>query len=228
MRLRNTLLHFLRDHSLESTNIKRRFSFMSLVIVIILSVILVIYTLASHAQTSSILSSTCTRLPLSATNTKANGYTSPYLPTYARDNDLATRWSNSGLPLWIEYSIGTSRSICYVDIAWYRGDLRIYSFTISVSTDGVNYKNVFSGQSSGTTSGFERYNFPDTYAKYVRITITGNSENNYASIKEFNLSTNCIQFKPSSVYASGNDGNVPQNTIDNNLATRWSNSGLPS
>jgi hypothetical protein len=70
MRLRNTLLHFLRDHSLESTNIKRRFSFMSLVIVIILSVILVIYTPASHAQTS----------------------------TYARDNDLATRWSNSGLP----------------------------------------------------------------------------------------------------------------------------------
>ena len=25
-----------------------------------------------------------------------------------------------------------------------------------------------------------------------------------------------------SVTASGNDGNVPQNTLDNNLATRWS------
>jgi hypothetical protein len=32
----------------------------------------------------------------------------------------------------------------------------------------------------------------------------------------------------SSVSASGNDGNVPQNVLDNNLNTRWSNLGIGS
>ena len=30
----------------------------------------------------------------------------------------------------------------------------------------------------------------------------------------------------SSVFASGDDGNVPENTLDNNLSTRWSSSGV--
>ncbi|HET6717853.1 MAG TPA: hypothetical protein VFG90_12035, partial [Nitrososphaeraceae archaeon] len=32
----------------------------------------------------------------------------------------------------------------------------------------------------------------------------------------------------SSVSANGNDGNVPQNVLDNNLNTRWSNLGIGS
>ena len=31
-----------------------------------------------------------------------------------------------------------------------------------------------------------------------------------------------------SVSASGDDGNIPENTLDNNLNTRWSNFGLGS
>ena len=192
--------------------------------IIISSVVLLSIIPPSDAR----LSSLCAKLPLYGTYTKANGFSSPNLPSYARDNNLGTRWSNSGLPSWIEYDLGISRSICYVDIAWYRGDLRVHSFTISVSNDGANYQNVFTGSSSGSTASFERYNFPDSYAKYLRITINGNSESNIASITEFSLYTNCIELKPSTVYANGNDGNVPQMPIDNNLGTRWSNSGLPS
>ena len=39
--------------------------------------------------------------------------------------------------------------------------------------------------------------------------------------------TTCTTNLPiSGVTASGNDGNVPQNVLDNNLGTRWSSNGV--
>src|SRR5438034_8217740 len=38
-------------------------------------------------------------------------------------------------------------------------------------------------------------------------------------------STDLTPLPVASVVASGDDGNIPQNTLDNNLATRWSASG---
>jgi len=39
---------------------------------------------------------------------------------------------------------------------------------------------------------------------------------------------NCSQLTPASVIAKGHDGNVPQNTLDDRLDTRWSNLGVGS
>ena len=39
--------------------------------------------------------------------------------------------------------------------------------------------------------GFERYKFADIYARYVRITVTGNTGGNVTSIAEFSIFTNC-------------------------------------
>jgi hypothetical protein len=55
--------------------------------------------------------------------------------------------------------------------------LRINTFTISVSNDNVNFQPIFNGKSSGATTAFERYDIPDTNTRYVRITVTGNTEN---------------------------------------------------
>jgi hypothetical protein len=60
----------------------------------------------------------------------------------------------------------------------------VNTFEVWVSNDKVTYTKVFSGQSSGTTSGFERYNVKDSSARYLMIKVTRNSENNYASISE--------------------------------------------
>ena len=62
------------------------------------------------------------------------------------DNNLNTRWSNLGFPSYIQYDLGQSQPICNVDIAWYRGNLRENTFTISVSNDGINFTPIFSGQ----------------------------------------------------------------------------------
>ena len=77
---------------------------------------------------------------------------------------------------------------CSIDIAWYRGNLGQKTFTISVSNDGSQFTNVFSGKSSGTTSSFETYALPlNTNCRYVRITVTGNTENNRVSIYELRI-----------------------------------------
>jgi hypothetical protein len=110
------------------------------------------------------------------------------VPSNVIDKNLNTRWSKDGTGSWIQFDLGSKAKICSVDIAWYRGDMRENVFAISVSDDGTNFKNVFEGKSGGTVTGFEKYNLPsDTEGKLVRITVNGNSENNWASITEIAL-----------------------------------------
>jgi hypothetical protein len=79
-------------------------------------------------------------------------------------------------------------NICDVKIAWYQGNLLKYNFTISVSTDGSTFTNVFTGKSSGTTLSFETYIVPaGTTGRYVRITVNGNNFNNIAGITELSI-----------------------------------------
>ena len=72
--------------------------------------------------------------------------------------------------------LGSKRTICSVDIAWHRGDMRVNNFEISVFNDA---------KSSGITKSSEKYDMPaGTEGRYVRITVNGNTENNWASITE--------------------------------------------
>jgi hypothetical protein len=157
-------------------------------------------TLIGFNQTDAQSSANC--VDLSPSKAEASGSERRYPASNAIDNKLNTRWSNVGLPSWIEVDLGGSQNICHVDISWYRGNLRVNTFTISTSNDGDNYEDVFTEDSSGTTKSFESYNVPpDTKARFLRITVTGNSEdNNYASISELD------------VY-----GNIPEEICDNSI-----------
>jgi hypothetical protein len=264
---------------------------------------------------------TCTtNLPISGVTASGNDGN---VPSNVLDNNLATRWSNLGLGTWIRADLGSTKNVCSVDIAWYLGNQRTNNFVIATSTDGTTFTNVFSGTSSGTTLNSEKYTIPSINARYVRITVNGNSQNNWASITELDIFgssssansppvannqvaltgkdtakrialtasdpnndplTYSIVTPPQhgtatggtgqvrtytpttgytgpesftfrandgtvnsntatvsttvvdpascpgnlpviSVFASGNDGNVPSNVLDNNLNTRWSNPG---
>ncbi len=119
----------------------------------------------------------------------------------------------------------------HVDIAWYVGDTRSTYFDIEVSSDTVIWTMVFSGQSSGQTLQFERYDFPATAGRYLRIVGHGNSLlTGWISITEVTISQAAASVATaslpvSSVVASASDSTVPQNTRDDNLATRWSAQG---
>lgn len=108
------------------------------------------------------------------------------------DNNLGTRWSHGGAASWIRPDLGSTKVICSIDIAWYKGDQRMYNFAISTSNDGINFKKVFTGHSNGNTLSPERYEFADflptnTYGRYVKIIVNANSVNTFASVTEIDV-----------------------------------------
>src|SRR2546430_1696415 len=106
------------------------------------------------------------------------------VPQNTLDKSLATRWSAQGDGQWIRFGLGALATVDHVDIAWYLGNTRIASFDIQVSLDTVTWTQVFSGQSSGQTLQLERYAFPTTSGRYVRIVGHGNSTSAWNSITE--------------------------------------------
>ena len=132
----------------------------------------------AHAQTCS------NNLPVSSVSANGNDGN---VPQNVLDNNLNTRWSNLGIGSWILMDLGSTDTICSVDIAWYSGNQRTSNFVIATSTDGSSFSTVFSGTSSGTTLNSEKYTFSSTDARYVRVTVNGNSQNNWASITELDV-----------------------------------------
>ena len=116
----------------------------------------------------------CIDLPVSRVS--ANGYERVNPPSNAIDDSLQTRWSEYGTGSWIRVDLGEQKTICSVDIAWYKGNQRINNFVIAVSSDGTSYSDVYNGKSSGKTTAHEEYSFSETVAKYVRITVNGNTQ----------------------------------------------------
>ncbi|MGC2440945.1 MAG: LamG-like jellyroll fold domain-containing protein, partial [Nitrososphaeraceae archaeon] len=146
-------------------------------------------TTDSNTATVSItvedVSSCTTILPISGVT--ASGYQLGNPPSNAIDADLSTRWANDGVGSWISADLGSTQNICSVDIGWYNGNTRQYHFVIATSTDGSTFTNVFNGDSSGTTVSSEKYTISNINARYVRVTVNGNTQNNWASIYDFKI-----------------------------------------
>jgi len=124
-------------------------------------------------------------------------------PKNVLDNSLSTRWSSLGVGQFITADLGAVKNICSVDIAWYSGNSRAYRFTISTSTDGSSFTQRFSGDSSGTTLNPETYSFSAVDARYVKVTVNGNTVNTWASITELDVFGSSSSALASSQYNFG-------------------------
>ncbi len=122
--------------------------------------------------------------PLSVSSVTASGSEAINPPANTVDDRLDTRWSNLGKGSWINYDLGSSRSLSGTAIAWHLGNTRINNFTLSVSPDGQTYTQVYSGTSSGTSTAAETYAFSPTTARHLRITVNGSNVSEWASIAE--------------------------------------------
>jgi len=111
------------------------------------------------------------------TNIQTSGSQSGFPPSNVDDKNLDTLWSTYGLGSWIQLDLGTSKKICSVEIAWYKGNQRQNNFAISSSIDGIKFSNILSSKSSGTTFSPEKYSIADTNARYLRVTVNGNTQN---------------------------------------------------
>ncbi len=181
-------------------------------------------------------SSTCAETNITGLSASASNQI--FIPKNVIDNNFNTLWSNYGKGSWIQLDLGTSKNICSVNIAWYKGDVRQNNFVISTSTDGSSFKNVLATKSIGNTLSYEKYSIPNTLARYVKITVNGNTQNDYASITEVRIQstslnqpqqTQCATTSINSVKASASQTGFPSsNVLDNNLNTKWSNNGKGS
>ena len=98
------------------------------------------------------------------------------------DDNPDSLWYYNQLPSSIQIDMGERHAVSYVRVAWGFGDRRTQSFFIELSEDNVIWSQVFSGASSGATRDLETYDFTDVNARFVRITVTTNSEKVAASI----------------------------------------------
>jgi hypothetical protein len=124
--------------------------------------------------------------PLSIVGLKALAHDGN-VPANVLDGNLYTRWSCSGVGCWIRADLGAVKSVTDVTVAWYVGNTRVNNYVISVSNDDVTYTQVLSGKSSGTTVQPEAYSFAARSARYVRLTVNGNTSNTWASVTELRV-----------------------------------------
>jgi parallel beta-helix repeat protein len=109
------------------------------------------------------------------------------VPENTLDGSLETRWSGQGDGEWIRFDLGEKRTMGYAAIAFYSGDQRQSFFDLEVSDDGVSWRQVFSGKSSGKSLEPELFDFDDTAGRYIRVLGHGNSKNAWNSISEFQV-----------------------------------------
>ena len=109
------------------------------------------------------------------------------LPANTVDGSLATRWSASGDGQWLQLDLGTARTVAYVKVAVYNGNTRRNSFELQVSTGGGTWQTVWAGQSSGSTTAEETYDFADVPARWVRYLGHMNSVNAFNSVTEVSV-----------------------------------------
>jgi hypothetical protein len=100
------------------------------------------------------------------------------VPGNAVDNNTATRWSADGVGQWLRFDLGAVRRVSHLTVAVYQGNTRRNLFDVQVSNDGSSWTTVWSGASSGGSTGQELIDFPDVDARYVRYLGRGNHANN--------------------------------------------------
>jgi poly(beta-D-mannuronate) lyase len=107
--------------------------------------------------------------------------------TKAIDSSLApnSRWETNEAGAQITIELGYRHLVKEVGTAWFNGDQKSASFDISVSEDGVTYTGILSNESSsGSTNAIERFDLPDTVARFIRLISNGNSTNTATSLNE--------------------------------------------
>jgi poly(beta-D-mannuronate) lyase len=127
-------------------------------------------------------------------------------PDRAIDDNLdpASHWASPGDAMTVTLDLGARHLVREVGIAWFEGDQRVASFSISASEDGVNFESLLTDQqSSGETLSFERYDTPDTPAQYIRVENFGNSLNSDNAIIE-GTAFGCTLDTATAVFEDGN------------------------
>ena len=122
---------------------------------------------------------------VSVVSASASSYDGIHVPNFAiNGQDGPDYWGTNSvlrLPQWLQLDLGGQIGIGQVVTHFYDGDSRVYTYFIQVSADGSSWSTVVS---SKTGSSIVTDTFNQVMARYVRITVTGNTANLAAHIEE--------------------------------------------
>ncbi len=135
-----------------------------------------------HSE-SSLAVSNCNLLPTAGTSASGDDGAGS-VAANTQDDNLSTRWSALGKGVWLTLDLGGSQSLTGAALAWHQGNTRQNQFTLSTSEDGATFTQVYSGTSALTTEP-RAYLFSSARkARYLRVTVHGNTVNDWGSITE--------------------------------------------
>ena len=103
------------------------------------------------------------------------------------DGDGSTIWAALGKGRYVDYELDKQYSLTAAEILFNPNNSRNAVFEIQVSTDGKEFKTVYSGNSDGSLEevGWELFNFEQPVnAKYVRYVANGSNISDWNAIKE--------------------------------------------
>jgi hypothetical protein len=111
------------------------------------------------------------------------------VPGNTVDNNLSTRWSGNGDGQWIQYDLGSTRTVQTVSVAWYQGNTRVSTFDVAVSDSATGpFTNLATGlQSNGNSLALQSHDVPDGSGRYLRIVGHGNTTNVWNSVTEVEI-----------------------------------------
>jgi alpha-1,3-glucanase-like protein/CARDB protein/F5/8 type C domain-containing protein len=168
-----------------------------------------------------------------------------YPSTNAGDGNQNTYWesANSAFPQWIQADLGTTTDVNQVTLklpaSW---GARSQTIAVQAGTNAASLSTIVGSTAysfAPTANNTVTINFTTTSARYVRLTVTANSDWPAAQLSEFALAgpgggpvepptgTDLAAGKP--IEASSSAFNfVATNANDNNLGTYWESSGYPA
>lgn len=103
-------------------------------------------------------------------------------PENLLDGDVNTRYSAENTP-YVTLNLGDVKEITDVAVACMWGNERVLPFKVSVSSDGENFAEVLSAQTSGTTIDPEYYSIDPVNAQYIRFNFLSAGWNSVSEVE---------------------------------------------
>ncbi|MBQ4109425.1 MAG: discoidin domain-containing protein [Clostridia bacterium] len=96
-------------------------------------------------------------------------------PENTLDGDFGTKWAGDGLS-HIIYDLGEVKELGFAGFSFMSGHKRTQKIDIELSSDGINWKQMFAGNSGGKTEGIELFDMKGEKCRYIKLVSYGNSD----------------------------------------------------
>jgi beta-galactosidase len=116
----------------------------------------------------------------------ASSYQDGHPPEHAFDSNQDTRWcaSDDSVPQWLQTDLGKDQPVTGVSLAWER-DQGKYQCRIEGRKDGGDWVTLADASGQGISNG--PVAMAPATVRFVRVTMVGLQEGNWASIREFQV-----------------------------------------